>query len=134
MFFVYILFSKSKNKYYVGSTGDELDERIRRHNTNHKGFTGKVGDWELVYKESFDSKVDALRREKEIKNKKSRRYIKRLVQNIPTYSREDQGSNPVAPTLYKVLIFKHFYLEHHCCFRTNEVIVSKGSTLMLFII
>ncbi|MBK9193180.1 MAG: GIY-YIG nuclease family protein [Crocinitomicaceae bacterium] len=42
-------FSKSKNKFYIGSTGDELQERIRKHNSNHPGFTGGTGDWELEY-------------------------------------------------------------------------------------
>ncbi|MBL7910664.1 MAG: GIY-YIG nuclease family protein [Bacteroidia bacterium] len=39
---LYILFSPSKNKYYVGHTGDDLVERIRKHNSNHKGFTGGI--------------------------------------------------------------------------------------------
>ena len=54
MYFTYILFSKSLNKYYIGSTSD-IQERIRKHNSNHKGFTGKTNDWELVYTEKFDS-------------------------------------------------------------------------------
>ncbi|MDP1799991.1 MAG: GIY-YIG nuclease family protein [Bacteroidota bacterium] len=39
MFCLYILFSPTKDKYYVGHTGDDLVERIRKHNSNHKGFT-----------------------------------------------------------------------------------------------
>jgi len=69
MFFVYILYSASCNKYYVGCTGDELDQRIRRHNSDHKGFTGGYGDWELKFKEAFGTKAEALRREKAIKSK-----------------------------------------------------------------
>ena len=76
---VYILFSSSKNKYYVGYTGDALTERIRKHNTNHKGFTGGIGDWELKYTEQFPSKSDALKREKQIKNWKSRSLIEKLI-------------------------------------------------------
>ncbi|MEP6750677.1 MAG: GIY-YIG nuclease family protein [Bacteroidota bacterium] len=49
MYKMYILFSRLKNKYYIGYTGDELTERIKKHNSNHKGFTGKTGDWMLVY-------------------------------------------------------------------------------------
>ena len=76
---VYFLFSSSKNKYYVGYTGDALTERIRKHNTNHKGFTGGIGDWELKYTEQFPSKSDALKREKQIKNWKSRSLIEKLI-------------------------------------------------------
>jgi putative endonuclease len=79
LFKIYILFSPIKNKYYVGYTVDELVERIRRHNSNHKGFTGKIGDWELVYYEVFDSKETAIKREAEIKKWKSRKLIERLI-------------------------------------------------------
>ncbi len=45
MFTVYILHSKVKDRYYIGYTGDIIEERIRRHNSDHKGFTGHCGDW-----------------------------------------------------------------------------------------
>ena len=79
MFHLYILFSPTKNKYYVGSTGDTLEERIRKHNSNHKGFTGGVGDWELKYSEGFETKTEVLKWEKEIKNWKSRKLIEKLI-------------------------------------------------------
>jgi putative endonuclease len=54
MYTCYILFSKTINKFYVGYTGDDIEERLRRHNANHDGFTGKADDWELKYSESFN--------------------------------------------------------------------------------
>ena len=57
-YFFYILYSESINKYYIGHTSN-IDERIRKHNTDHKGFTGHKNDWELVYSEEFESKSDA---------------------------------------------------------------------------
>ena len=72
------------NKYYVGYTGDEIVERIKKHNSNHKGFTGGVGDWELVYHEVYSSKSEAMARERQIKGWKSRKLITQLVQSIPT--------------------------------------------------
>ena len=47
---VYILFSQLKNKYYVGFTADDINERLRKHNSNHGGFTGKTGNWSFYYK------------------------------------------------------------------------------------
>jgi putative endonuclease len=79
VFHVYILFSASRNKYYVGHTGDELEERIRKHNSNHKGFTGKTGDWKIVYSEKFETKYLAYKRELEIKSWKSRTRIEKLI-------------------------------------------------------
>jgi putative endonuclease len=75
----YILYSDTLNKYYVGHTADEISERIRKHNTNHKGFTGGIGDWTLMYKEAFSTKNEALARERQIKAWKSRKEIEKLI-------------------------------------------------------
>ncbi len=56
MCFCYILYSKSFNKYYIGATCENLEERLRKHNSNHSGFTGKTCDWVIVYAETFENK------------------------------------------------------------------------------
>ena len=78
-FKVYILFSESADKYYVGSTGDAIENRIRKHNSNHNGFTGGKGDWTLKTVEYYEDKAEALKREKEIKKWKSRKMIENLI-------------------------------------------------------
>ena len=75
----YILYSATLNKYYVGHTADDLTERIRKHNSNHKGFTGGIGDWILMYQEQFLIKNDALARERQVKAWKSRKEIEKLI-------------------------------------------------------
>jgi len=77
MYFVYILFSETINKFYVGHTSN-LSERLRKHNSNHKGFTGNANDWKIMYQEIFESKNDASKREREIKGWKSRIKIEKL--------------------------------------------------------
>ena len=79
MYTFYILFSSARNKYYVGHTGDRIEERLRKHNSNHMGYTGKVRDWEIVYAELYHLKEEAYRREREVKGWKSRIKIKNLV-------------------------------------------------------
>ena len=80
MFIVYIIYSSSLNKYYVGYTGDSIEQRIRRHNSSvKKGFTSFASDWELKYVETFENKKSAMEREKVIKSKKSRIYIEHLI-------------------------------------------------------
>jgi putative endonuclease len=79
IYYVYILFSEKKNQYYVGFTADTLENRLRKHNSNHKGFTGKNDDWKIVYAEEFDSKQPAMQREIEIKKWKSRKRIELLI-------------------------------------------------------
>ncbi len=54
-------------------------DRLRKHNSNHKGFTGKIGDWEIVYSENFISKSLAYARERQVKKWKSRIAIERLI-------------------------------------------------------
>ncbi|MBC8053310.1 MAG: GIY-YIG nuclease family protein [Sphingobacteriaceae bacterium] len=79
MYTVYILYSTILNKYYVGCTSS-LEDRLKKHNTNHAGFTGgKHLDWELKYSEQYDNKSEALKREKGIKRWKSRKMIEGLI-------------------------------------------------------
>ena len=78
-FKVYILYSRMKDRYYIGHSGDDLTERLRKHNSNHKGFTGGVGDWSIVFTEDYTSKSDAYKRELEIKSWKSRKRIEKLI-------------------------------------------------------
>ena len=47
--------------------------------TNHKGFTGKAKDWEIVYTESYTTKEEARKRELQIKGWKSKRMIEKLI-------------------------------------------------------
>jgi putative endonuclease len=76
--FIYILFSFKINRYYVGST-DDLGWRLERHNSGWGRYTKKGIPWKLVYYETYQTKSEALKREKEIKRKKSRKYIESLI-------------------------------------------------------
>lgn len=86
MFHVYILYSDSRNTYYIGYTGDNLRERLRKHNSNHKGFTGKSGDWKMVYTEPYSTKEEASERERKIKSWKSRKKVEILVNSATPYT------------------------------------------------
>jgi len=57
MCFCYILYSKSLDKYYIGSSCENLQERLRKHLSNHKGYTSKIKDWIIVYFEEFSDKA-----------------------------------------------------------------------------
>ncbi|SFA50960.1 putative endonuclease [Pedobacter suwonensis] len=78
MFYAYILYSKTRDKYYIGSTIN-LTERLKKHNTNHAGFTGHTGDRCIVWFEAFDNLRDARLKERQIKNWKSRIMIEKLI-------------------------------------------------------
>lgn len=79
MFKVYVLYSQSHKKIYIGYTSS-LEERFKSHNElATKGWTIKFRPWEIVHKEIFESKVDAMRREKELKSAKGREGIWQLI-------------------------------------------------------
>nr|WP_294780943.1 GIY-YIG nuclease family protein [uncultured Flavobacterium sp.] len=77
-FIVYILFSESKNKFYIGFTSN-LEKRIIRHNQKSKGFTGNTNDWKVVYTEKYETKELAHKRELQIKSWKNRIKIQELI-------------------------------------------------------
>ena len=81
MYYCYILYSQILDKYYIGHTQD-LDSRLKKHLTNHKGFTGSAADWKVVYYEIFPTKTEAYARERAIKKRKSRKYIETLISNF----------------------------------------------------
>ncbi len=81
MYYCYILYSDILDKYYIGHTND-LESRLKKHLTNHKGFTGSVSDWKIVYYEIFENKTDAYARERAIKKRKSRKYIEKLISSF----------------------------------------------------
>ena len=81
MFYVYILYSLSLNKYYVGYSSG-VGGRVYKHNAKHKGFTAAAKDWQVVYTEAFNSKAEATKREKQIKQWKSRTAIENLIRTV----------------------------------------------------
>ena len=81
MHFVYILYSRTRDKYYIGSCED-VNKRLIKHNTNHAGFTGKTGDWIIKYTEEYADKLTAFKRESQIKAWKSRKMIEKLINKV----------------------------------------------------
>ena len=77
---MYIIYSKSCNRYYIGQT-QNIENRLYRHNNSGSKSTKKAKDWELVYTEYFINRSLAVARELEIKSKKSRVYINLLIIN-----------------------------------------------------
>ena len=78
--FTYIIYSQSTDKFYTGYSGD-LNTRLERHNDGWSKSTKSGIPWKIVYFESFQSKSEAIKREIEIKKKKSRIFIERLIRN-----------------------------------------------------
>ena len=65
--FVYILYSKSADIFYVGATND-LDDRLRRHNSGLENYTQKHKPCTLVWFTKKPNKSEAFKLEKKLKN------------------------------------------------------------------
>lgn len=79
---LYILFSNSSQKYYVGETHD-INGRILKHN-NHSysnSFSKIANDWELVLSFNCDNRTEALYLERFIKRMKSKIFIEKIILN-----------------------------------------------------
>ncbi|MBU1100699.1 MAG: GIY-YIG nuclease family protein [Bacteroidetes bacterium] len=77
-FTLYILKSKSTNKFYVGHTNN-MERRVFEHNSGQTKSTKPGIPWELVYTKEFQTNIEANRAELDIKKKKSRKYIEQLI-------------------------------------------------------
>jgi putative endonuclease len=68
VYYVYLLASRKHGTLYLGVTND-LIRRVYEHKTNAvPGFTSRYGVHLLVWFECYDDVINAITREKELKN------------------------------------------------------------------
>lgn len=78
MYYIYIIYSQLKDKYYTGFT-ENISTRLEKHNAGATPSTKTGRPWTLAYKEKFENKTDAIKRENQIKKMKSRIFIETLI-------------------------------------------------------
>jgi putative endonuclease len=78
MYSVYIIYSQKLDKYYIGYSTN-VEDRLKKHNSISKGFTNLGKPWILMYSEQYESKKEAMTREKQLKNWKNRERIEKLI-------------------------------------------------------
>ena len=77
--YTYVIYSKAYNKIYIGYSSD-LSKRIESHNSqNNRGWTRSFQPWEIVHFEEFNTKSEAMSREKELKSYKGREFIRNHI-------------------------------------------------------
>jgi putative endonuclease len=77
-YYVYVLESLLDETYYVGSCAN-VSERLVRHNEGRSLYTKGKRPWKLLYSEEFPDRASAVRRENQIKRRKSKSFIEDLV-------------------------------------------------------
>ena len=75
--FVYILFSETANKYYIGETNN-LERRISEHNMGKERTTKPNIPFILIYSEKFKTRKEARIREKYLKSGCGKEFLKSL--------------------------------------------------------
>ena len=80
--FVYILYSLSADRFYVGETVN-VSERIKQHNSGFYdgSYSKQAKDWELYFEIECTSRSQALKFEKFIKKMRNRNFYFRLKEN-----------------------------------------------------
>ncbi|OGH18018.1 MAG: hypothetical protein A2868_02145 [Candidatus Levybacteria bacterium RIFCSPHIGHO2_01_FULL_40_15b] len=77
MWYVYILKSKNFKKSYVGSS-DNPERRLLEHNSGKNTYTRRYKPWEILKTESFETYIEARRKENFYKTGIGREELKKL--------------------------------------------------------
>ncbi len=82
MYYLYILYSKSSDRYYIGHTNDPK-RRLEEHNTSpFRTYTSKHRPW--ILEAAFPiskNRGETMRVERYLKKLKSRRVIEQLIKD-----------------------------------------------------
>ena len=75
MYYSYVLRSLKNGILYKGST-QNIENRLSTHNNGLVNFTSKHLPWELILSEKFETRAEAMKREKWYKTGVGRDWIK----------------------------------------------------------
>ncbi len=76
---LYLVFCKPRQILHWTHRTESPEQRLNKHLTDHKGFTGKAIDWQIVYTKEFPDKKSALAAERLVKSWKSRAAVERMI-------------------------------------------------------
>lgn len=74
MYYAYVLIN-GKGEFYKGHS-DDMNKRLREHNSGVTKSTRKANDWKIVYNEEYKTREEAIKREKYFKSSAGRKFLK----------------------------------------------------------
>jgi len=80
-FFVYFLRSKRDGTFYIGQTNN-IEKRVERHNKGLIKSTKNRSPFDLVYTESYNTRREAMLREKHLKSIGGVKEKKAIIERI----------------------------------------------------
>jgi len=75
MFITYVLRSLKNKKRYVGQTSKDVFKRLSEHNRNCNKWTKENGPFKLIHYEEFNSRSEAIKRERFLKSGQGRKWL-----------------------------------------------------------
>ena len=80
MYYNYVLYSPQQDKFYIGFTED-LRRRMQEHKSKKSLSDRTLKNLELLYYEACKSKIDAAKREKQLKTGFGRQYLRNRLKD-----------------------------------------------------
>lgn len=75
MFTIYVLKSLRNEKRYIGYSSKSAELRLKEHNSGSNIFTRQNKPFVLIYSEEWQTKTEAIKREKFLKSGQGRKYL-----------------------------------------------------------
>jgi len=78
MYYVYVIYNKKHKKIYIGQC-ENISIRLDQHNSKFfpNCYTARFnGNWELIHQEEYDTRIEVLKREKQLKSYRGREFLK----------------------------------------------------------
>ena len=80
MFYIYVLYSDKFSRIYIGQTNN-ISIRLEKHNSGEVNSIKAYIPWKMIYYEHFQTRAEAMKREKELKSHKGRDFIHKKLLN-----------------------------------------------------
>lgn len=81
-YYVYVLYNLKHDKFYIGQTYSLLKRVVNEHKVGLGNYTSRYdGKWLFIYYESYNTRGEAMGRERYLKSFKSKTYLKQFIKS-----------------------------------------------------
>ena len=81
MYYVYVIESTTNGRRYTGST-ENIDERLKNHNSGKVRSTKAYRPYKIVYTEEFGTRTEARKKENFLKSGVGRKFLDNLIAEL----------------------------------------------------
>ncbi|WP_394351184.1 GIY-YIG nuclease family protein [Draconibacterium mangrovi] len=79
MYYTYVLYSSKYHQIYIGYSADPEKRLLSHNDERNTGWTKRYQPWQIIHIEKFETKSEALKREKQLKSSRGRAFIRTLL-------------------------------------------------------